>query len=288
MLKTENIPWKMKILISLILLLVPKKYLIFRKLNIGKHGNMDDNSYSIRVFQDYFQVFNKYKEISSKKYKFLELGPGDSISTGIISSYNNFERAFLVDKGNYAIKNIKSYKKLIEVLNEKYQIKKYTEINNFKDILNEFNIRYFTKGLKSLMRIPTGSVDLICSKAVLEHLSRDEFITFQKELFRILKKGGICYHVVDYRDHLTGKLNHMRLSWSFWESKIWKKVGIYTNRITFIEMKNLFLKIGYLTQYQKIRKWNKLNTPKSKLIKYFRTKSDEELSIFGGVFILKK
>ena len=53
--------------------------------------------------------------------------------------------------------------------------------------------------VSTLQTIPSGSVDLVLSHSVLEHV-RDPVSTFG-ELDRVMAPSGIMLHAVDYRDH---------------------------------------------------------------------------------------
>jgi SAM-dependent methyltransferase len=48
--------------------------------------------------------------------------------------------------------------------------------------------------------LPTSSVDLVLSNAVLEHVRQPRELVF--EMHRVLKPGGVAVHVIDLRDHL--------------------------------------------------------------------------------------
>lgn len=53
--------------------------------------------------------------------------------------------------------------------------------------------------LRSLDGVPAGSVDLVVSNSVLEHVR--DFEATVAELDRVLSPSGIMLHAVDYRDH---------------------------------------------------------------------------------------
>ena len=106
----ERIPWWAKIAIKIFLSRFRVPYHIWRKLNIFKHGSMLDPAYAFSVYKNYFD--NIQTEIPDG-FHLLELGPGDSISTGIIASTKNADYSILVDNGDFASKSLDSYLPLL-------------------------------------------------------------------------------------------------------------------------------------------------------------------------------
>ena len=70
--------------------------------------------------------------------------------------------------------------------------------------------------MSSIKKIPSNSVDLIFSQAVMEHIRKKDFEAMNSELYRVLKKDGVISHQIDLRDHLGGGLNNLRFSDSLW------------------------------------------------------------------------
>lgn len=72
--------------------------------------------------------------------------------------------------------------------------------------------------LSSLEKITSGSVDLIVSHSVLEHVRAPQIL--MRELGRILKPDGWMIHAVDYRDHFFKYPYHFllfsRRTWERW------------------------------------------------------------------------
>ena len=98
-------------------------------------------------------------------------------------------------------------------------------------MLESLNATYLTNGTAGLGDIPSGSLDLILSTAVLEHVGRADFPLLAREMLRLLRPGGTAYHEVDLMDHLGGAQNNLRFSEATWESPLMAKSGFYTNRL---------------------------------------------------------
>ena len=207
----------------------------------------------------------------------MELGPGDSISTSIIAAANG-AKSILVDAGDFMKRDVATYRELASILAQKnYIVPQITKGMNFKDVLAASNSEYFTEGLQSLRFIPTHSVDLIFSQAVLEHLRKYEFLDIMKELRRILKPNGICSHQVDLKDHLGGALNNLTFSEKLWESDFFVKSGFYTNRIRFVEMLEMFKNANFHVHITHVENWDLLPTSRNQMNEIFRKFTDDDL-----------
>lgn len=99
--------------------------------------------------------------------------------------------------------------------------------------------------------LPDGSVDFVYSNAVLEHVRQPEYLL--RELARVLRSGGMMFHIIDLRDHahcapgVYGKaattgdwLNFLRYS-----ETLWNLMGEGTNRLRYPEWRMLFSKNGF-------------------------------------------
>ena len=152
---------------------------------------------------------------------------------------------------------------------------------NFEGLLEVTNTRYLTRGLTSLKQIPTSSIDVVISNAVLEHILLDEFEYTISELFRIQKQGGITYHRVDFKDHLSRSLNSLRFSKQLWESSLFAKSGFYTNRLRAIDVVRSFKNQGYKIVSVRYDRWARIPLDRKLMSKDFQKYSDEDLLISG-------
>ena len=96
---------------------------------------------------------------------------------------------FLVDNGYFAKSNIIDYIQLKDALiSESLNPPNLAENDDIDLILKKSNSEYLTKGLSSIKKIPSNSVDLIFSQAVMEHIRKKDFEAMNSELYRVLKK----------------------------------------------------------------------------------------------------
>lgn len=273
------IPWWAKFYLKIIFTHLPV-YKFLALINLSKHGLMDSSSYAKGVF-----ISHAGEGLADKTGKILlELGCGDSLASGIIGYYRGFNGAFLVDSGNYENASLEFYNSLIRELNSEFQQNEPSDFKSKDELFNKFKITYLTNGLQSLRGIPSSSVDLVFSHAVLEHVARDDFRPIMNEFWRILKQDGIMSHTVDFKDHLSSSLNNLRFSPWFWESGIIRKSLTYTNRLRPSEVLHIVESEGFSVTHLTRQKWEKLPLERRKFHKTFQRFSDEDLITNGITF----
>jgi SAM-dependent methyltransferase len=281
------IPWYIKLVIKIMLSWIPNKEVFFRRFGIMcKLGNMMKPEYSLQVFISHLKGSN----FNPKNKVILEIGPGDSISTGIIAWSMGAKKSILIDNANYAIKDIKKYKKLIRILNNSgyKKAKKLEECNNFNELLQTADIVYLNKGLDSLRELESNSIDFCFSQAVLEHIFLKDFKDYISELYRVLKPSGLCSHEVDFKDHLGKSLNSLRFSTVIWESNLFKRSGFYTNRLRCYQLKNIFQISGFDILKIQLTKWKKIPIKRRWLFKDFKNMGEVELLTKEMYILCKK
>lgn len=280
------IPWWLKIIAKIILSRFPFSYSVWQKFGLFRHGYMDKANYVLNVFDSHVQRAGLKGNLEGRII--LELGPGDSIATALIAACYN-AKAILLDAGSFATKEMSTYRKFVEALSKAgHTPPDISNATTFDDILKICNARYLTRGLEGFSEIETGTVDLIFSQAVLEHIRKHEFLDTMRESVRILKNDGLCSHRVDLKDHLGGGLNNLRFSERVWESDFFAKSGFYTNRIQFDKMLEMFKQVGFRTIVTDIRRWHIIPIKRGKLDKTFQSCPDSILNVSGFDVILKK
>lgn len=278
------IPWQAKIAIKLILARLPVPYGIWSKLNLFKHGRMEQENYAKKIFTLHVGLVVNDNLNSNGVY--LEMGTGDSVAAGIYAKANGASRTYLIDVGDYATRNMNDYTDIIASLDN---LPPLPPNATFDDMLEIYDIVYKTHGLQSLHEVPDDSVDFIWSHATLEHVRRSEFQETMNETRRILKPTGVISHNVDLKDHLGGALNNLRFSESLWE-KDWfaQQSGFYTNRLQSSDIKSAMEKSGLKIEHYRIGQWENLPTSRDKMDNSFKEKQDQDLMIRSVQAILKK
>jgi len=272
------VPWYGKVAAKVVFSRLPLGYEFWRKLNMFVHGAMNKPEYAYAIFQQHFQRSNFSRK--SDKFVSLELGPGDSLLSAMVARAHGSTMCYLVDAGPFATKEIKPYREMKKFLHQRNLPTQAIDAGSeFGGVLASCNAVYLTQGLNSLRNIPSESVDFIWSQAVLEHIRRHEFLQTMCELRRVLRPDGVCSHRVDLKDHLGGRLNHLRFSTQIWELNWVAKSGFYTNRLRYSDMKKLFKKAGFDVQIVSVSNWDVLPTPRRLMSSEFRGLSEENLLV---------
>ncbi len=269
--------WFLKIIIKIIFSRLKIPYKIWKKLNIFKHGQMESFEYSRKIFEGHFRDMNRIKKFNNPVI--MEIGPGDSLFSMVYSRKYSSEKFYFIDVDNFATENTKLYYKLQKKL-EKYNffsIKLKKVFKDFDDVLNFYNAKYLTSGLESLRKIDDNSIDYIFSHSVMEHVRKNELNQLIKQMYRVLKPGGVISHNINYKDHLGESLNNLRFSEQIWESDLFAKSGFYTNRIPAVEMHKYFKKIGFNLVIEDFGRWDKLPINRNNLSKEFKKFTNDEL-----------
>jgi hypothetical protein len=275
----QRLPWWGKIAAKLVLSQSPLSYSVWQKLNLFRHGQMDDPGYASGVFEAHVERAGLKDRLQGMKI--LEIGPGDSIGTAIISKCHG-ARAILVDVGHFAEEDLRPYLALCELLHKgSLTPPDLSSASTLQDALEACDGEYLTEGLVSWRQIPPDSLDFVFSQAVLEHVPKEELLPTMRECRRVMKPGSIASHTIDLSDHLGEALNNLRFNEQIWESNPFRSSGFYTNRIRYSDMLRLFEAAGFIVEKTEVRCWDKLPITREKLALPFCSMPEHELCIRG-------
>tara|TARA_Y100000031_G_scaffold77340_1_gene85046 strand:- start:78133 stop:78996 length:864 start_codon:yes stop_codon:yes gene_type:complete len=271
--------WPLKIASKMVLSRLPIGYGFWKKLGLFEWGAMDNHDYPINVFT--LHKNKVFKGGLPEKWVGLEIGPGDSIASGMMAWAHGAQKTYLIDAGSFVSKDINFYKCLSRSFEDKgFKVPELSKANSFEDILNAHNIVYLTNGLDSLKSIPSEHVDFLWSHSVLEHVRAHEFNDLMVESARCLKsRTGRISHNIDLMDHLAKSLNNMRFKSTLWESDFWAKSGFYTNRLRASQILDAMTHAGLNITDLQTGAWDKPPVPRDKIAPEFRTLSDKDLCI---------
>lgn len=231
--------------LKLIIYKVPLKYSI-RKHIFGKHGGMDNELYTNKIYNQH--VTNNQTYLKKSK-ALLELGPGDSCMTAIFALKDDFEKVVLIDKDISSA--IKSLDKIARSFNLNYKL----ITDQYLEGLISYEFQLFSNNCAiSLIIIEFDffnqlifkeqiSFDIIFSNAVLQHLSSLQIKNFLKFSTQYANKDCLMSHQIRFTDHITGtkqKFEHRKIPKKIWESKFFKSYPFWTNRLTPKEFISLF------------------------------------------------
>ncbi|GAX60354.1 methyltransferase type 12 [Candidatus Scalindua japonica] len=195
------------------------------------------------IIEHKLRTFNNLKEsIRFLNYDFkdknvLELGPGYLFGLAYLFLAEGAKNTGVVDSFDW-----KRF-----VLRYDYVMEYYR-----KHIEQEYNTRieatfYPTKSTSTIQSFvnengdsgyAANEIDLIYSNACLEHVRKVD--TVFKNMFRVLKTGGIMVHQIDLRNHydFDKPLDYLRLSDQEWETQNHPDDS-YTNRLRVCDYRNI-------------------------------------------------
>jgi hypothetical protein len=110
------------------------------------------------------------------------------------------------------------------------------------ELLERGHIRYVAPGDAGQTELTDRSVDLVFSFAVMEHVPESVITALNVESQRILKRGGIAYHLVGLGDHYQtgrGYVNFLRYPEWLWRILVKNKFS-YHNRLRGRQFIDLF------------------------------------------------
>jgi SAM-dependent methyltransferase len=213
-------------------------------------------------------------------FRALELGPGDSVASAIVARAFGATETYLVDVGRFAAIPVEDYLPLVDALvAQGYAVPDLRGAASIDELCERVGARYLVDGVASLRTIPSASIDVEWSQAVLEHVRVDDFDEIQSELRRVLRPSGVASHRVDLQDHLAESLNNLRFSDRVWERPAVWKSGFYTNRMRCAEIIDSMTRAGFATDLVGVDRWPSLPVKRTKLASRFRDLPTDELRI---------
>jgi hypothetical protein len=271
---------------KLILYPMPWGYGFWRSLSLFRHGGMDRPAWAYATFRRHYDAVDFARK--GRGFTALELGPGDSLFTALIAHAHGASGATLIDVEPFANRDPAIYRAMATYLAERgLPGPVVSAARTLPEILAACGARYETRGLASLRGVPDASIDFIFSNAVLQFVRRGEFLETLRELRRVIRADGASAHSVDLRDTMGAALNHLRFDERVWESDRIARAGLYTNRIRFAEMLDLFCLAGFDPELTEINRWERVPIARSRLAPSFRHCSDDDLRVATFVAVLR-
>lgn len=274
-----RLPWQVKLYAKLVLSRLPISYNLWRRMGLFRHGEMNLPIKAVNTFDAYYQRAIDRSPLAPG-FRSLELGPGDSVLSGLVAQAYGASKAWLVDAGAFADTGVSACQETVQLLRTRGKsIRDISAAKTVAEVLQTFEIEYLTEGTASLASIPDASIDFFWSQVVLEHVPRREFPHFLKQLRRISAPGSIGVHSIDFRDHLSGGLNNLRFSESTWESRAFREGGFYTNRLRPREMLTMFTQAGFEVEVVRQSRWAEMPIRRRQLAPEFHSLPDEDFMV---------
>jgi len=247
-----------------------------------------------------------------------ELGPGDSVGIGLAALLSGASRYVGLDIVPFSMRSDIEvvYEELVELYSRRASIPDHNEFpgvrprlasykhpehivqwsgfeqrvdrirTEIKSGLNAGGVVTYKVPWTSPADIDSGSLDLVFSQAVLEHV--DSLKETYEAMFCWLKPGGYGSHVVDFSAHHLSP--HWNGHWAYSESE-WRLVRgqreFLLNRCPLSVHVRCAEQVGFdIIRLEKT--YNENGLPPVVLAQQFQTMNNEDLRIQGAVMILRK
>jgi SAM-dependent methyltransferase len=175
-----------------------------------------------------------------------ELGPGNSLAQAVLWNLLGVERVLAVDVQQYASAESAPgvYQGVIESLPARIDEGKLPDplgpegrASRVDELFPGGDLAFPVLGPRIDYRVTDGrnlplesdTVGLIYSISVLEHVRDTEHL--YREMYRVLRSGGLCSHIIDLRDHHHPEpLDFLRYPDGLWDCMTGRSAG-WTNRL---------------------------------------------------------
>lgn len=270
--------WRLKIAAKVALSRLGLPYDRWRGLGLFRLGRMDRPDYALKIFDLHIRRAFPDGRLDGKTV--LEIGPGDSLASAVAARAHGAAQTLLVDAGAFASRDVDLYRAMADALAARdLAAPDLTDAQTLEDVLTRCSARYLTTGVEAFADLADGSVDLIWSHSVLEHIPLKQLPRLMAEMRRVLKPDGRMSHNIDFQDHLSHGLNSLRFSEAVWESPTMRNAGFYTNRVRARTMHDLIRQAGFDLIVEDFGRWPEPPLARRDLDPAFRDLTDDELSI---------
>jgi hypothetical protein len=241
----QRVPWPFKFTIKLALGAAGVNYRLLKRMALVEHGRMDRADFAQQVFEQHVAGPLREWRLAAAG-TLLEIGPGDSVATGILGRASGFSAVELIDAGPFADLRPAALDRLFASLGaEELSLPRGATGEQVIARLRDRGIVYRTSGVRALEALGTGSIAYSFSNTVLQHVHRNELPELVHELGRVHAAGSAASHLVNFTDHFSGGYVNQRLPDWFMESALIKRAHLYTNRVAALPLLDLFESAGF-------------------------------------------
>jgi len=252
--------------------------------------------YSKAVFEKYCRYMAK-KDMSTtlNNKTIVELGPGDTMATAFFFLAYGAKRVVCFDRFKLlqnTAKNTLIAQQVLSILPEQQRqhLQTILSFDELKQVRwNPIRLQYQHNRNENIT-LENGSVDIIVSNAVLEHVQNLDVLF--SHMYRILKPEGIMVHAADLKSHdlhHTTELDFLTVpDWLWWLMTFYRGAP---NRKRWSHYKNLLDVHGFERTFFKVTSTfpaESIRTLRLKYPEHAKQFSDEDLSCGGFLFAARK
>jgi uncharacterized protein (DUF433 family)/SAM-dependent methyltransferase len=234
----------------------------------------------------------------------LELGPGQTLASGLLLYANGVASYTAVDLFFMPGRNAAVYRQLREHLERRpillpvdveaaraEALRRFDEavrLEGEEAVFSPGKVEYRWPVDASRLPFPDGSFDVVVSLASFEHFPDPEAAI--RECARVTTSGGISLHQVDFRDHRDFSrplefLKHTEAEWA----EVQRGTSAYTNRWRKGDFERAFTSSNLSLERMGVTDRAPLDpTLRAQLDPRFRDRPQDDLEVLGAFFLLKK
>lgn len=225
------LPWWAKLGAKLALTSAGIPPAALRRLGINRHSFAEADR--DKLFTSLADQVRRFREVTGRAPRgFLELGPARMVARAPIAAALGLGPILYLDVEDDSPRDLDPYLRAAELARaEGLTPPELSGATSAREVLERCGARLLIGGPEQLAQFADGSIDLISSTAVFEHVRRDAVPALLSALRRVMAPDGLQLHAIDLHDHLGGGRVHLRFPARFWEGRAIARSGIYTNRI---------------------------------------------------------
>lgn len=247
--------WKLKVLTQFVLAHIPGGEAINHRLQRAA-GSHSEATLSARIGEPLDFLTSVAPPLKVRGLRVVEMGTGwDGVAPLVLSvlgaeSIVTFDhvqhlRFDLAQNVLRALATDSVISRLTQIdADARERLRFFTDSRDLNTLLARAKIAYIAPGDATRTGLPSGSVDMVYSYAVLEHVSEAVIVNFLRESRRILKPDGVIACVIGLGDHYTSIdpsltfVNFLKYPEWIWALLVKNKIS-YHNRLRekqFLEM----------------------------------------------------
>lgn len=157
---------------------------------------------------DYFKEHHRIENCGGKYYEF---GAGADLIIPLTIAQLGFEVYAIDLRSLVRVELVRESLKKFERLQDQlpFDVNMSSVEGTIIALKQHLNVHYTAPADARQTSFPDNYFDFSSSTSVLEHVPEKDILPLLRETYRVLKKGGICSLIIDYRDH-----------WSFFDSQL--------------------------------------------------------------------
>ncbi len=253
---------------------------------------------------EHLSFIRNHTNLNISNALFFEFGAGLDLPVPLVFYMAGVNRQILIDIEphvrlslvNDMIKKLNNCsKKLFSKINSDCRSLGEKQISSLTDLKQNFGIEYIAPLDARKTGFDDCSIDCCTNTFTLEHIPEDDIWKIFKELYRIIKPGGIVSCFADMNDHYAyfdrtiTVYNFLKFSKSTWR---WINSDVhYQNRLRYADYKKIYIDCGFEIIHEELNLPDEMHLKALKEIKVnkdFSKYTLQELGIRSSKTLLKK